>query len=120
MESDYRIYLICYHNGRPIDFLLPIYTLEQFAEVKETAGTCFKIRDPHNVEIMLACRNDNKLHTIRINIESSCKANTNISFVIVTDEKRQSAFLRAFTDSNHNGCYPIPLEFMEQAYIGSQ
>lgn len=119
MKSDYRIYLICYHNGRPIDFVLPIYTRAQFSQVVESAGTCFKIRDPHNVEIMLACHNNDKLHTIRINIDSACKADANISFVIVIDEDHTSAFLRAFTDSEHNGYYPIPPEFMKQARIGS-
>lgn len=117
MKLTYQIYLICYCNGCPIDFLLPVYTDTQFADVEEIAGTCFKIREPRNAEIMLACRKNNDLITIRINVESACKVNSNISFSIVINEKDNTAFLRAFTDRQHNAFYPIPLDFMEQARI---
>lgn len=119
MDLTYQIYVICYCNGHPLDFLLPVYSDTQFADVKEVAGTCFKIREPQNAEIMLACRKNSGLNTIRINIENACKANSNISFSIVIREKDNSAFLRAFTDNQHNAFYPIPIDFMEQARIGS-
>lgn len=115
MENNYKIYLICYCNGRPIDFLLPVYTDSQFADVAEVAGTCFKIREPKGAEILLACRKDNNIATTRINIESVCKTDTYISFSIVVDEAKETVFLRAFTDNQHNAFYPIPKEFISQA-----
>ncbi len=119
MKPNYKIYLICYCNGHPIDFLLPVYTETQFASITEIAGTCFKIQDKHNAEIVLACRKNDSLHTIRINIESSCKANSNISFSIVINEDKRTAFLRAFTDKQHNDFYPIPSDFIEKAQVVS-
>ena len=115
MNPNYKIYLICYSDGHPIDFLLPVYTETQFTRITEIAGTCFKIQDKRNAEIVLACRKNGKLHTTRINIESACKENSNISFSVVTSESNQSAFLRAFTDKQHNAFYPIPSDFMKHA-----
>ncbi len=115
METQYQIYLICCYNGQPLDFLLPVYSEAQFANVIEVAGTCFKIREPQHAEIMLACGKKDKLRTIRINIESACKANSNISFSIVVNEKDGIAFLRAYTDAQHNDFYPLPQDFLEQA-----
>nr|WP_278707554.1 hypothetical protein [Bacteroides intestinalis] len=119
METNYKIYLICYCEGRPIDFLLPVYTDTQFAKIQEAAGTCFKIRDPHGAEIMLACRKDGDLDMLRINIESSCKANSNISFSIVINETKKTFYLRAYTDNSRNAFYPIPIDFMRQAQTTS-
>lgn len=119
MISNYQIYLICSYNGQPIDFLLPIYTEDQFRYMKEIPGTCFKIQDTHNAEILLACRDNDRLQTIKINIESACKANSNISFSIIINEKKKKAFLRAFTDDYHNDCYTIPHDFIEQAKVVS-
>ena len=115
MKTYCKIYLICYCNGRPIDFLLPVYSETQFADITEVAGTCFKIEDTHNAEILLACHEKNELNTLRINIESACKINSNISFSIVINEDKKTAFLRAFTDKQHNGFYPIPFNFLERA-----
>ena len=115
METDYKIYLICYCEGRPVDFLLPVYTDIQFTAIDETAGTCFKIREPKGTEILLACRNANNIFTARINIENACKANSNISFAIIVDENKQTVFLRAFTDKQFNACYPLPKEFVNMA-----
>lgn len=115
METNYKIYLICYCDGQPIDFLLPVYTDAQFAKIKEDAGTCFKIREPHGAEILLACRTDGDLNTVRIKIESACKANSNISFSVVIDENENTAYLRAFTDKQYNAFYPIPADFIKQA-----
>ena len=75
----------------------------QFADITEIAGTCFKIEDKHNAEILLACRKKDEFDTLRINIESACKTNSNISFSIVINEDKKTAFLRAFTDEQHNG-----------------
>lgn len=119
MEMNYNIYLICYYNERPIDFLLPIYTCEQFANLKESSGTCFKIRDKANAEIVLACRKDEDFHFTRIDVESACLSNANISFSIIINEREKTALLRAFTDEQHNGLYPLPLEFIDQTGIFS-
>ena len=116
MEKNYKIYLICYYAGQPLDFLLPVYTDKQFTNIKEVAGTCFKVHDPKGAEITLACRKDGGLQLIKINIESACKADSNISFAVVLNTTNGTASLRAFTDNLHNAYYPIPTEFMEQAY----
>ncbi len=113
MEYNYKIYLICFYNGQPLDFLLPVYTDAEFAGIHEVAGTCFKIYEPKNAEILLACRKNDELITTRINIETACKANTNISFSIVLKKDRKTAFLRAYTDEQCNSFYPIPNEFLE-------
>ena len=119
MESKYKIYLICYYNEHPINFLLPVYNEKQFANVKEIAGTCFKIQDNHDVEVVLACYKNDDIHLARINIESACKTNSNISFSILVNENENTAYLRAFTDALHNDFYPIPIDFMKNARIFS-
>lgn len=117
MIPNYKIYLICYYNGKPLDFLLPVYTDAQFSAIKESAGTCFKIGDAQNAEIVLACRKDEEWHLARFNIESACKSNSNISFSIVVNQNDNSAYLRAFTDGQHNALYPIPQDFMDKARV---
>lgn len=119
METNYKIYLICYCEGHPIDFLLPVYTDTQLADIKEVAGTCFKIREPHGAEVMLACHYNGGLDTLRINIESACKADSNISFSIVIGETKKTSYLRAYTDSSHNAFYPIPIDFIRKAQTAS-
>ncbi len=115
MDTKYKIYLICYYEGRPIDFLLPIYTENQFANVLESAGTCFKIQNTHGAEIILACRKNDTLVITRVNVENAIKTNSNISFSIIINEDKKTAFLRTFTDNEHNGLLPLPFEFIEQA-----
>lgn len=115
METNYKIYLICYYNGRPLDFLLPVYTDKQLSSIAETAGTCFKIQDTHNAEIVLACRKNDNINLLRINIESACKANSNISFSIVIKGSEKKAYLHAYTDKEHNAFFPISSDFMNQA-----
>lgn len=115
MKPNYNIYLICYFNGKPLDFLLPVCTEHQLASLTETAGTAFKIKNPHNAEILIACRKDLNLQTLKINIESACKKNSNISFKIIINEENRSAYLRAYTDEKHFGNYPLPKDFLENS-----
>lgn len=115
MSCDYKIYLICYFAGRPLDFRLPVYTDAQFADVVECAGTCFKIYDPNGAEILLACHKNGETYTERIKIEGACKANANISFCVVVNEADNSGFLRAYTDETHNALYPLPNYFIKSA-----
>lgn len=116
MENKYKVYLICDYNGRPLDFLLPVYTEDEFADIEEVAGNCFIIHEPKNAEITLGYYVHGTFETIRVNIEKACRKNANISFCIVINEKEKKASLRAYTDSQHNAFFPIPAEFTEQSY----
>ena len=119
MKPTYHVFLICYCNGQPVDFLLPAYSEEEFSTIKECAGTCFKVRDPQNAKILLACRAGQQLHTLTVNIESACKANSNISFSVVFNERDGTAYLPASTDDWHNDCYPLAPDFIAKARISS-
>ncbi len=105
MNLKCEIYLICYINNRPVDFLLPVYSKNEYEMLPENAGSSFKIKNPLNAEIMLASKENYTLYLFKINIEKACKANSNISFSIVTD--KDDVFLRVFTDVKHNAYYKI-------------
>lgn len=115
MTARYKIYIICYIDEHPVDFLLPVYTETEFANVTEVAGDCFKTGSPHNVEIMLACREDGALNLLRLNIDHACKANANISFAIVVNEQTETVSLRVFSDEQHNSFFPLPEDFVRHA-----
>lgn len=102
-----KIGIISSCGGKPLDFLLPIISEEDFNRRREVKGHCFYIYSMEYTKVLLFYINDKDKKLAKIDIRSACKLHTHIALYII--QKTDNTFyLRAYTDEQFNGIYPLP------------
>lgn len=101
--------LVGMHNGRPIDFLLPVFENNEY---KKTVGHCFHIYSLSHTKLLLFSKMpDGQRRIAFLDISASCKQDSDISLSIVKQNKE--FFLRSYTDADHQGLYRLPCQLTE-------
>ncbi len=104
-----QIGLITIWNGYPMEIALPVIREQDFRNREETEGHCFRIFEiTGSVNVFVYCKHaDGSVQTVQIDIQSSCRRQSDISIYIVAMDDGQY-FLRTYTDPDACALYPLP------------
>lgn len=106
-DCEIKIGIIGSHCGKPIDILLPIINEEDFKQRTEISENCFYIYSMEYTKVLLFYIDAENRKLARIDIRPACKEHTHISLYVIKKDTNQF-FLRAYTDEQFNGIYPLP------------